>query len=111
VPSNWHEDPAIVDSFGVYHSTSNLANNLTNPIFDYVSAKTDSYLQHRQSLPRYKRNEWTMHALQHFFITPNIYHGIPLPQISELAGHASVDFTLSRYSHAMKQDHKDSGFE
>lgn len=111
VPSNWHEDPAIVDGFGAYHSTTNFANNLTNPIFDYVSAKTGSYPQHRQSLPSNKRKGWTMHALRHFFITSNIYHGIPLPQISELAGHASVDFTLSRYSHAMKQDYEDIGFE
>jgi integrase len=111
IPSKWHEDPAVVDGFGGYMSTTNFANNLTNPIFDYVSEQTRSYPEHRQNLPANKRKGWTMHALRHFFVTSNIYHGIPIPQISEMAGHASVDFTSSRYTHAMKQDYKDIGFE
>lgn len=111
VPRNWHEDVSLVPDFGGYASTTNFANVMTNPIFDYVSAKTRSYPQHRQNLVSEKRKGWTFHGLRHFFITSNIYHGVPLPEISEMAGHASINFTLTRYSHALRKDYKHIGFE
>lgn len=111
VPRNWHEDASLVPGFGGYMSTTNFANNLTNPIFDYVSEKTGRYPSHRQNLPATKRKGWTFHALRHYFVTSNIYHGVPLPTISNFAGHKSIDFTLSRYSHVLKEDYEERGFE
>lgn len=111
IPSNWHESPDLVPNFGGYASTTNFANTMTNPIFDYVSEKRKSYPEHRRGLPENKRKGWTMHALRHYFVTSNIYHKIPLPAISEMAGHRSINFTLSRYAHALETNYEHMGFE
>lgn len=111
VPANWHEDTSLVPGFGGYASTTNFAYVMTNPIFDFVSEQTGIYPEHRRNLPANKRKGWTFHALRHYFVTSNIYHGIPLPEISQMAGHASIDFTLKRYTHAMQTGYEDIGFE
>lgn len=111
VPPRWHEDASIVPGFGGYVSTTNFANQLTNPIFDFVSKKTRSYPEHRRNLPEGKRKGWTFHALRHYFITSTIYHRVALPSISEMAGHATVDFTMKRYSHAIRKSYDLRGFE
>ena len=111
IPRNWREDPTLVPGFGGYMSTTNFAANLTNPIFDFVSAKTGSMPSHRQNLPANKRKGWTFHSLRHYFVTSNIYHGVPLPTVSKFAGHKSIDFTLSRYSHVLEEDYSKRGFE
>jgi len=39
------------------------------------------------------------HTLRHSFITLSIKNGVPIDAISRAVGHASVSFTLSKYSH------------
>lgn len=111
IPNLWREDPALVEGFGGYASTANFARVYTNPIFDFVTEQHRIYPANRQNLPEGKRKGWTFHSLRHFFVTSNIYHGIPLPEISKMAGHASIEFTMSQYSHAMQQDYSVRGFE
>ncbi len=39
------------------------------------------------------------HTLRHSFITLSIKNGVPIDAVSRAVGHASVSFTLSKYSH------------
>lgn len=48
------------------------------------------------------------HDLRHSSITLMIARGIPVPLVSEIAGHRSSAFTMTRYSHVLSSQYRDA---
>lgn len=109
VPDSWSFVTEIVPGFGSYQSQANFAGRLANPVYDSVSEKLNSWPASRRN--RETRQGWSHHSLRHYAASSMLVHGVPLPVVSEQLGHASYDFTLKRYIHAIQDDFASIGFE
>lgn len=109
IPRRWTEVTDIVEGAGGYQPSNNFAKRYTSPVFDSVSEHLGDFPESRRNSPN--RQGWYLHSLRNAFVSQNIYHGVPLPTVSKLAGHATIDFTLQRYARVLEQDFEEFGFE
>jgi integrase len=63
----------------------------------------DAYIQSHPGVERL-----VFHGLRHTAITLMLKAGVQVHVVSALAGHSSVGFTLTRYSHALPDDKQDA---
>ena len=104
-PSRWPHGKDV--PFGTFQAPANLSHRYISPLYDYVSETLGTW-------PGYKgtsRRGYVHHALRHYAISHWLAHGVPLPVVSEQAGHADPAFTLSRYAHAVHSDIQVNGLE
>lgn len=106
----WTHDTGFVEGTCGYMTEANMVERSLNPIFDYVSANTSEYPQHRIN-SQHKRKGWTYHGLRHFAATSRIQAGVPIPEVSAELGHKNASFTLDRYAHMSKEAIPPTGFE
>lgn len=72
----------------------------------YVITGTDSFIEPRTCLDKYKKilkkiglNNYSFHTLRHTFATRCIETGFDIKSLSEILGHANINITLQRYVH------------
>lgn len=92
---------------GTYQSPTNLTGRYVSPLYDYVSDVLHVW-------PGYKgttRRGWSHHHLRHYAVSQWLSRGVPVPLVTQQAGHANEAFTLSRYGWAATDSLPDKGFE
>lgn len=104
-PNRWPYATAIPR--GTYQSPTNLTGRYISPLYDYVSETLHVW-------PGYKgttRKGWSHHHLRHYAVSQWLSRGVPVPLVTQQAGHANAEFTLSRYGWAVTDSLPDKGFE
>jgi hypothetical protein len=112
----WPHDVRIVPGTGGYQSTTSLAGDYLNPLFDYVSKQiggANPYYPAHRIQKKTGRKGWTLHGLRHYAVSSWLASPlVSLAQVSAQAGHKNISFTLDRYGHLMDDSLiKARGFE
>ncbi|GFK18431.1 hypothetical protein KbCgl_10030 [Corynebacterium glutamicum] len=104
-PARWPYETRI--PHGTYQSPTNLTNRYVAPVYNHVSETLHVW-------PGYKgtsRRGWSHHHLRHYAVSQWLSRGVPVPLVTQQAGHANEGFTLSRYGWAISDSLPDRGFE
>ncbi|GEM_PF-6476926 len=104
-PARW---PYVTDiPRGTYQSPTNVTGRYIAPLYDHVSEVLHVW-------PGYKgtsRRGWSHHHLRHYAVSQWLSRGVPVPLVTQQAGHANAEFTLFRYGWAVTDSLPDRGFE